>query len=209
MYPAVPLPSYGGVSVSVLLADLSSPFPCAAFPGRDRVVCCADCPSFVFPFRLLRFPVLFPSVTPLIRVSSRRILGVRLTHCSIHQHITQKRAALRHLHHTVLHINVGPYSQQASTARQAECNGAVVCSSGAVPLSFPLFPPSSFTERHARLTLPSLSLTPSIARGDVADVMSEFRRVLRWSCVFPTRRLFVQLKLVLGSDLNPQNCPHQ
>ena len=159
---------------------------------RARIVCCAGCPYFFLPRHRLCLPAPFPSVTPLLRVFSCRVWGARLTHRSRHRHVTQTRAALRHLHRAVLHINVGPHSQQASTARQAKCTGAVVCSADAVPFSFPPFSPSSFTERHTWFTLLSPSLTTYIDRGDVADVTSEFRRVPRWSCVFPTRRFFAQ-----------------
>ena len=65
-------------------------------------------------------------------------------------------------------------------------------SSGAVPFSFPPFPPSFLTERHTRFTLPSPSLTPSIARGVVADVTSEFRHVPRGLCELPTLSFFAQ-----------------
>ena len=82
--------------------------------------------------------------------------------------------------------------KQSSMVRQAECAGAVACFAGAVPFSFPPFFPLSLTKWHARFTLPSLSLTPSIAIKDVAEVTSEFRRVPRWSCVFPTRHFFAQ-----------------
>ena len=131
-------------------------------------------------------------MTPLLRVYSCRVWNARLTHCSRNRHDTQTQSALRHLHRAVLNVDVGLHLQQASTARQAECTGAVVCSTGAVPFSFPPFYPSSLTERHTRFTLPYPSLTPSIARGDVADATSEFRRVPIWSCVFPTRRFFAK-----------------
>ena len=172
----------------MLPADLSLTFPCAAFPRRACFVCFAGFPSFVFPYRLLRFPAPFPSVTPLISISSCQFWGARLTHRSRHRHVTQTRANLHHSHRMVLHVNVGPHLQQASTARQTECTGAMVCSAGDVPFSFPPSSPSSFIERHTRFTLPSPSLTPYIARGDFSDVTSEFRRVPRWSCIFPTRR---------------------
>ena len=187
--PAAPSPSSGGVSVSVLLADFSSPFPCAAFPSRARVVCCAACPSFVFPCYLLRFPVPFPSVSPLISVPYCWVWGARLTHSSRHRSVTKTRAALPHSHRAFLHVDIGPHLQQASTARQAKCTGAVVCSAGAVPFSFPPFSPLSFTERHARFTLPSLSLTPSIARRDVADVTSELY-VYRYGRAYSRRTVF-------------------
>ena len=202
-YPSVPSPSSGGVSVSLLPADFSSPFPCAVVPGRARVMCCAA-PSFSFPCRLLRFPAPFPfssSVSPVISVPSRHVWGAQLTHRSRHRNVTQTRAALRHSHRAVLHIDVGPHSHQASTARQAKYTGAVVCSAGAVPFSFPPFYPSSFTKRHVRLAWPSPSLTPSIVRADVADVTSEFRRVPIWPYVFPTRRFFAKNFEGLNSPL--------
>ena len=43
-----------------------------------------------------------------------------------HHHDTQMRSALCHLHRAVLHVNLGPHLQQASTARQSDCYGAVV-----------------------------------------------------------------------------------
>ena len=150
--PTIPLPSSGVVPVSLLPAYFSSPFPCAVVPVRARVVVCCAATSLVFPRRLLRFPVPFsfsPSVFPLMSVPSRQVWGTRLTHRSRHRHVTQTRAALQHSHHAGLHIDVGPHSHQALTARQAECTGAVVCSAGAVPFSFPPFPPSSFTTWHA------------------------------------------------------------
>ena len=143
----------------------------------------------------MRLPALFSfslSVFPLISVPSRQIWGVRLTHRSRHRYVTQTRATLRHSHRAFLHVDVGPHSQQASTARQAKCTGAVLCSAVATPFYFSPFPPSRFTEQYAWFAWPSPSLTPSITRGDVADVTFEFRRVPRWACVFPTRRFFAQ-----------------
>ena len=75
---------------------------------------------------------------------------------------------------------------------QAKCTSAVVCSAGAVPLYSPPFPPSSFTKWYAWFDWPSLSLTLSITRGHVPDVTYEFRRVLRWPYVSPTRHFFGQ-----------------
>ena len=194
MSPAVPSLSSGGISVSLLLADFSLPFPVAFVPVQACVLCCAAS-SFGFPRRRLRFFSPFPvspSVLSLNIFLSRRVWGVRLIHRTSHRHAMQTRAALRHLHRAVLHIDVGPHSHQASTARQSKCALAVVCSAGAVPFSFPPFYPLSFTERHASFAWPYTSLTPSIAREDVADVTSEFRRVPRWPYVFPTRRFFAQ-----------------
>ena len=131
-------------------------------------------------------------MSPLLRVSSRQVWGARLTHRSRHWHDTQTRADVRKSHRAVFHVNVVPHSQEVSTARQAECAGAVVCSAGVVSFSCPPVYPSILTKRHARSTLPSMSLTPSIARREIADVTSELRRVPRWSCVFLTRRFFAQ-----------------
>ena len=187
---AVPLPSSGVVSVYLPPAEFSLPLSCAIVPVRARVVCCAAT-SFVFPRRFLRFPTPFyfpPSVFPLIRVPSCSVWGTWLTHRPRHRHVTQTQAALQHSHIAVLHIDVGPHSQQVLTARKAECIGAVVCSTSAAPFYFPPFSSSSFTERHAWFAWPYPYLTPSITRGDVSDVTPEFRRVTRWLYVFPTRR---------------------
>ena len=137
------------------------------------------------------FPVL-PSAFPLSDVPSRWVWGARLEHRPRHRHVTQTRAALHHLHRAVLHVNVGPHSQQALTSRQAEYASAVVCSSGAILFSFPTFSPLIFMLQLASFAWPSPSLTPSFARGDVADDTSEIRRVPRWPYIFPTRRFFVQ-----------------
>ena len=192
--PDVPSPSSGGVVVALSPADLSSPSPVATVLVHAHVV-----PGVTFyyslPRRRLRFhspfPV-FPSASPLSVLSSRWVWGARLEHQPRHRNVTQKRATLWHSHRAVLLVDVGPHSQQASTARQAECAGAVVCSAGAVAFSFPPFPPSIFTVRLARFAWSSLYLTPSIAKGDVADVTSKFRRVPRWPYVFPTRRFVAQ-----------------
>ena len=70
----------------------------------------------------------------------------------------------------------------------------MVWAAGAVPFSFPPFSPSILIERHARFALPSPSLTPSISRGVVADVTSDFRGAPRCSGELPTLRFFAQKK---------------
>ena len=188
--PAVPSLPSDGPGVVLYPADLASPSPVVSLPFRIRVVCGVAL-SFSRPHRRFRFPSPFPvspSAFPLYVVPSRRVWEARLEHRPRHRHVTQTQAALRHSHCAVLHIDVSPHSQQASTARQAECTGAVVCYAGDFPFSFPLFPPSIFTVDHTRFAWPSPSLTPSIARGEVADITSVIRRVPRWPYVVPMRR---------------------
>ena len=80
-----------------------------------------QCRLFLFPVRVS--PVLSPRV---VQCSPRWVWGVTLAHCPRHWQETQARAALRHSHLAVLHVNVGPHLQQVSTSGQAKCTGSVV-----------------------------------------------------------------------------------
>ena len=150
--PSVPSPSSNDVVVTLSPADLASSSPVASLPVRARVVRGVAF-SFSLPRCRLRFPSpfpVFPSTPPLSVVPSRWVWGARLEHQPRHRNATQTRAALYHLHRAVLHVDVGLHSQQASTARQAKCAGAVACSAGAVPFSLLLSTPLIFTLRIAR-----------------------------------------------------------
>ena len=146
-FPAVPSPSSVDVVVALSPADLDSPSPVVSLYVRACVFRGVAL-SFSRSRRRFRFPSPFPgfpSVFPFCEVPSSQGWGALLEHRPRHQNVMQTRAALGHSHRAVLHVDIGPHSQQASTARQAECDGAVVSSTGAVPFSFPQFSSSIFT----------------------------------------------------------------
>ena len=128
------------------LASSVAPCSLSTFP----TAACAYPPLFPFP------PSVLPSVLPFSCILSCRVWGTRLEHRPRHQLVTKTQAAFQHSHRAVLHVNVGPHSQQASMARQVECAGAVLCSAGAVPFSFLPFYSSSLTKRLVRFAWPSL-----------------------------------------------------
>ena len=99
------------------------PFPFPSPPARVRVFLTSVCPRRLFPFPVPVSPMCVPCVVCCL---SRQVWGVTLEHCPRHQQDTQVILALRHLYRTVLHVNVVPHSQQASTAGQADHAGAVV-----------------------------------------------------------------------------------
>ena len=85
-------------------------------------------PPFMRPHGLSPFP--FP-VSPMcvpcvVHCSSCRFWGATLSHCPRHWQDMQVRSTLRHLHHAVLHVNVGPHLQHTMTSRQTDYAVAMV-----------------------------------------------------------------------------------
>ena len=103
----------------------------------------------------------------------------------------------------VLHVDVGPRSQQASTAGQANCTSAVVWAASTVSSSFIPFSPSILDDLTIGMVCPYNSLSPSIARRDVTDVTSVFIRVSRCPCKFPTRRFSCDFRYVCFLSPSP------
>ena len=103
----------GGAGLS-----LTSTFSFSSPSARVRVFPPFVCPRGLFIFHVPVSSVCSPCV---VRCSSCWVWGAMLAHCQ-----TQVQEALRHSHHTVLHVDVGPHLQQLLTSGQAYLAGAVV-----------------------------------------------------------------------------------
>ena len=111
----------GGCAGLSLLGPLYFPLPSA---------CVQVFPTFMRLRRLFLFiapvPVSSVCATCVLRCSSCWVWGATLAHCLRYWQDRQVKSGLRHLHHAVLHVNVGLYSQQVSTAGRADRAGSVV-----------------------------------------------------------------------------------
>ena len=119
------------------------PFPCCLCPRMRscrpwrHVLFQPSPPPFALPLLFPHFPLRVPLDCCPVPLGLGIMVGTPPQETACHT----DASGLRHLHHTVLHVNLVPHSQQALTARQAECAGAMVCYAGSVPFSFPPFYP--------------------------------------------------------------------